>query len=290
MKSYWLLIIFFLATFAAPYSTAREVIRVEAIQSDDNRSYVYFVDLLHEVLAKTDAENGLVEVQAVDIYVSQARAFQLLKTGQLDVIWAGTNLEREQQFAAIPIPLIGGLLGIRVPVIRQESLSQFEAITSADELKQLEACQGSQWPDTDILAFNGYKVERVISFNLMYSMLQQGRCDYFLRGMNEVYAELTAPANKNLIAFEGIVLRYPLPMYFFVAKNNQALQQRITLGLQRMVDSGELNAFIKQHPTTRDIFPLTQFSQSLIFELTNPMLPSSIPIDDAALWLSIPQS
>lgn len=290
MKTYWLVITTLLVILSVPCGFAAEIVRVEAAQSDDNRSHVYFVDLLTQVLAKTDAENGLTEVQPVEIYVSQARAFQLLKTEQLDVIWAGTSLEREQNFAAIPIPLIGGLLGIRVPVIRQQRLAEFDKITSADELKKLEACQGSQWPDTDILEFNGYKVERIISFNLMYSMLLQGRCDYFPRGMNEVYAELTAPANQGLIAYERIVLRYPLPMYFFVAKNNQALQHRIQLGLQRMVDSGELNAFIKQHSTTRDIFPLTNFSDSLIFELTNPMLPISTPVDDPNLWLSIPQS
>lgn len=272
------------------YTLAQDTIRIESAQSADNLSHIYYQDLLLKVLQSTEADFGKVDVVTVDINVSQSRGFQLLDRDMLDVFWAGTNVEREQQYGAIAIPLIGGLLGIRVPVIDKQNFALFEPIKTVEQLKKLKACQGSQWPDSDILEFNGYNVERIISFNLMYSMLKQGRCDYFPRGLNEVYAELSAPTNQGLVAYEPLLLRYPLPMYFFVSKQNEQLKQRLSLGLNRLIDSGELATFIKQHPTTADIFPLSRFSHSHILELTNPHLPETTPLDDNRLWWRIPAS
>ncbi|MCL1144214.1 hypothetical protein [Shewanella gaetbuli] len=275
------------AVFTIESASANQVVRIESAQSDDNVSHVYYQDLLVKILQNTEAEYGPMKVETFDMNVSQSRGLQLLDSDVLDVFWAGTSQVREQQYGAIPIPLVGGLLGLRVPVIRQQNLALFESITEAEQLKKLKACQGSQWPDSDILAHNGYTLERVISFNLMYSMLRQGRCDYFPRGVNEVYAELTAPSNQSLIAYEGLLLHYPLPIYFFVNKQKTELHQRLTLGLTRLVEQGELKTFILQHPTTKDIFPLSRFNQSRIFELTNPTLPEHTPVDNRQLWWGI---
>ncbi|MCW3172328.1 substrate-binding periplasmic protein [Shewanella subflava] len=267
---------------------AQDVIRIEASQSTDNVSHSFYQDLLTAVMAETEEEYGSVTIVNLDLNMSQSRGLQLLNADMLDVFWAGTNIEREKNYGAIPIPLTAGLLGIRVPVIKKENLASFELINTPEQLKKLKACQGSQWPDSDILEFNGYVVERIISFNLMYSMLKQDRCDYFPRGLNEVYAELSASTNAEFMAFEKILLRYPLPMYFFVKKDNRQLQKRIQRGLTQLINRGEFALFIKKHPITKDAFPLERLSHSRIFELVNPQLPATTPTNNPQLWWRIP--
>jgi len=281
MIAFWLSIL----TFSVQ---AQNVIRIESSQSADNVSHSFYQDLLAEIMAQTEESDGSVNIVNLDMNVSQARGLQLLNSNVLDVFWAGTSIEREQSYGAIAIPLTAGLLGIRVPVIKKKNLALFEAITTQEQLKKLKACQGSQWPDSDILEFNGYAVERVISFNLMYSMLKQERCDYFPRGLNEVYAELGAPTNAEFIAFEQVLLRYPLPMYFFVKKENTQLQMRIHRGLTQFIASGQFALFLQQHPITKDIFPLERLSHARIFELVNPHLPATTPTNNAQLWWRIP--
>lgn len=282
------LIAAFLLSMLALSIQAQDVIRIEASQSEDNVSHSFYQDLLAEVMAETEDEYGSVNIVNLDLNVSQSRGLQLLNSDMLDVFWAGTSIQREENYAAVPVPLTAGLLGIRVPVIKKHNLAVFEAINTPEQLKKLKACQGSQWPDSDILEFNGYVVERVISFNLMYSMLKQDRCDYFPRGLNEVYAELSAPTNAEFIPFEKVLLRYPLPMYFFVKRENTQLQTRIHRGLIQLIDSGKFALFLKQHPITKDIFPLERLSHARIFELVNPHLPATTPTNNAQLWWRIP--
>jgi hypothetical protein len=247
-------------------------------------SYDYFYDLLEVALNKTQAEYGPVILETLPSTLSQSRGLSSLNSGLIDITWSATSVEREQRYTPIRIPLIGGLLGIRVPVIKRARLAEFQAIRTPEQLKKFTACQGSQWPDSDILEANGYKVERIIMFELMYTMLDHDRCDYFPRGINEVFSELDGPGRDHLMAFEGILLRYSLPMYFFVSQENEQLERRLTTGLEAMVTSGELRQFITSHSVTLSMFPLSRYHKSLIFDLTNPILPANTPFERPEFW------
>ncbi len=266
---------------------ATQRVRLQPRPSKNSSSYYYYYDLLELVFRNTEAEYGKVILETIPSPLSQSRGLNSLNSGLIDITWAGTNLEREQHFTPIRIPLIGGLLGMRVPVIKKARLAEFRGISTAAQLKKLTACQGSQWPDSDILEANGYKVERIIMFDLMYSMLTHDRCDYFPRGLNEVFAELEGPDRQGLMAYEGILLRYSLPMYFFVSKDNRQLEKRLAQGLEAMVESGELHQFISHHSVTRSMFPLSRYHQSQIFDLINPILPASTPFERPELWIKL---
>lgn len=276
-----------LLSTAMSHANSFSVIKIQPAQSKDDVSYPYYQDLLTRVLQRTEAHYGGASIIPVDVLFSQHRAFNTLKTGELDVFWAGTNPQREADFTPIRIPIFRGLLGYRVPVILRSRQQAFSQIKRPEQLKALTACQGSQWPDSDILEANGYKVERIAKFEVMYSMLKLGRCDYFPRGVNEVYAELLGADKSDLMAFDQLMLAYTFPMYFFVAKDNDVLAERITQGLELLVASGELQSFLEEHPATRHIFPLSRFKQSLIFELNNPLLPELTPIERHELWLPL---
>ncbi|WP_076413970.1 ABC transporter substrate-binding protein [Shewanella sp. UCD-KL12] len=288
----WLVlsIIIFLSSVTSSVVAATTDVVIQPKQSKDDASYQYYVDLISLVLEQTQVEFGEAQLVESTSTFTQSRGFNALNMQRLDLYWAGTNEFRELEYRAIRIPLMAGLLGVRVPVIKAANYQMFLQIGTSGQLKALTACQGDQWPDSDILEENGYRVERVTKFSLMYSMLKQGRCDYFPRGITEVYAELEAGDKQGLVAFDKILLSYPFPMYIFVDKSNDALALRLESGLSVLVNSGKLSVFMQQHPVTKTLFPLEKYSASKLFQLTNQSLPKSTPLDDELLWLKIKTS
>lgn len=289
MKHYCLPLLFCLSmtqAWSAPETTS-QIVWVESQRSARNASHEFYVDLLQLVLDNSREQWGEARVEEVNGDFSQFRAFAALNSGMLHVFWAGTTKQRQEKFKAVEVPLFAGLLGIRVPVIRRDRLEEFRGYKTLADWRRLMACQGAQWPDSDILEVNGFRVARIAKFELMYTMLKQGRCDYFPRGLNEVGAELAADGQQDLVAYEGVLITYPFPMYFFVGKDNNALYQRLSTTLEAMAVSGELRQFLFNHPTTAGLFPLERFDNSLRFRLTNSLLPASTPLQRSELWLPL---
>jgi hypothetical protein len=280
--------IFFLQSLATAWifsvslpAFALDDIYIQPPRSVEDSTHNYYLDLLNKVLP---TDTRIITTQRS---MAQKRSMQELNSGDLTLAWSGAISAREAVFLPIRVPLFAGLLGTRVPVIRKDALVQFEQVKTADDLKALIACQGDQWPDSDILEDNGYKVERVNKFELMYRMLRAGRCDYFPRGITEVYTEVNHQEDDLVMAYDRIILVYKFPMYFFVGKSNTELEQVLTEALYSYAASGELIEFMKNHETTRNVFPLSKYKDSLIFKLDNPSLPPLTPVNDDKLWLDL---
>lgn len=267
-------------TFSPVAAALDSSIKIQPPRSAEDATHAYFYDLLTAVLPPN------INIEITHRSMAQRRSLQLLNTEELSLAQSGTTSERERDFLPIRIPLYAGLLGVRVPVIRKDDIARFDNIKSDDDLKALTACQGDQWLDSDILEDNGYKVERVTKFTLMYRMLRAGRCDYFPRGITEVYTEVAHQEDELVMAYDRILLTYKFPMYFFISQSNTELEALLNKTLYDFAASGKLIEFMQQHETTRDVFPLSKYHDSLMFKLNNQDLPSQTPVDDDKLWLN----
>ncbi|WP_394390193.1 hypothetical protein [Shewanella woodyi] len=264
-----------------------DALLIQSPQSEDDASYHYYVDLISEVLKETQGEYGVAKLVETGSSYTQNRGLSALESDQLTIFWAGTDPKREKRYHVIRIPLMAGLLGMRVPVVHRSQYQKFLALESAEQLKQLTACQGTHWPDSYVLEQNGYRVERVTKFESMYSMLRQGRCDYFPRGIGEVHAELEHSMNQDMVAVDNLLLTYPMPMYVFLNKRNKQLAKRLEQGLYAMVERGDIFEFVRQHPATRGVFPLGKYHQAKLARLTNPLLSNSTELDNPLFWLQL---
>lgn len=277
----------FIVSLNYSVSSAATELRTIPPQSDFDVSHNYFVTLLQLMLDKTVAEHGRTKVANV-VRMEQGRAFYELKRGEIiDVYWAGTSMDREDEFTAIRIPLLKGLLGYRLSIIRDDSQPDFQAIKSLEDLRKYTACQGRHWPDSDILEHAGINVRRGPIYELMFGQLAAGRCDFFPRGIHEGGPELSARREKypNLRLYSDTIIYYPFPMYFFVRKGNIELAKRLELGLERAIDSGEFDQLLESHPITSKLFPLSQWGEKNILSLNNPLLPTDTPITDSRYWI-----
>jgi len=279
-----ILIMFLLSSFLF----AVQEVRIRPKQSDDDASHSYFVQLLQMALDNTEKEFGKAKIKITDANMTQGRSLEELENGKyIDVDWAGTDIERETKLLPIRVPLIGGLLGYRVPVINKSDLGKFAKIKTLADLKKFTAVSGTHWPDSDIMERAGLKLERVAKFEQMYPLLESGRVDYFPRGINEVYGEIQARGNSDLIAYDRIIISYKFPMYFFTNKKNTVLAKRIEKGLMIAVENGTLLKLIKTHSVTAPIFPTDKYKNSIIFEITNPFLPKLTPINNKKIWIKL---
>ncbi len=274
--------------FSVNLMASETVVRVRSMQSAADISHGYFLRLLTMILKNTEQTHGRATVKIIDISASQGRILKSLSQGQfIDIAWAGTNRERENQVHPIRIPLVGGLLGYRVPVIKKDNIDKFKKIRQLSDLKKLTAVQGQHWPDSDILEAAGLKISREPEFRFMYNILKYGRVDYFPRGLNEVYSEVKGTGDDELVVFDSLIIAYQFPMYFFTKNGNDQLAQRIEKGLNIAIDNGSFLKNMKEHSVTSSMFPLSKYKDSLIIHIKNPFLPGKTPINDSRLWIKL---
>jgi hypothetical protein len=251
----------------------------------------YYLELLELVLSKTIPDQDYQQLSFLPFkrIVNRKRAFQMLYSGGLDVVWSMTSKIRENKARAIRIPLLKGLLSYRIFIIRQGEQQHFSAIDSLEQLKRLKAGQGLHWADTQVLQANGLEVVTATDYNNLFSLLYRKRFDYFPRGVHEPWHEIIAHKDKNLVIEQELLLRYPSPIFFFVSKSNIALQQRIEYGLKTAIADGSFEYLLYNHPLTQEIFNSANIPHRLIFDLVNPHLSSETKalLEDKSLWFSI---
>ncbi|GIV58228.1 MAG: hypothetical protein KatS3mg042_1141 [Rhodothermaceae bacterium] len=207
----------------------------------------YFVELLDLALRKAGKPYRR-EVSPLDLY--QGRALILLQRGEaLDVVWTMTSAEREAMPGIRPIrfALQQGLIGYRLLLVNAADTARFCALDDPAELKHLTAGQQHDWPDTQILQANGFRVVTAPSYQTLFRMLQHRRFDYFPRSVLEIWDEAARYAGQGLVVDRCLLIQYPAAVYFFVREEDVELAERLETGLQRALEDGSYRALFLEH-------------------------------------------
>lgn len=263
-----------------------DVIRVPEARSELDLSYSYHVSLLQKALQKAARGRAIPRIETV-ARMEQGRALRELQKGELiDLVWMGTDGQKEQLLRPVRIPLERGLLGYRLLTIKRQQTELFDRIYHLSQLGRLQACQGLNWPDASILQHAGLKVLTSPDYENLFKQINAGRCDYFPRGIHEGQPELAKRSllYPDLVSYPHLMLHYPLTVYFFTNQQNEALAQLIEQGLEQMIDDGELLQHMRHHPLTAHVFPLAQHQVRRWFELSNPLLSSQTKPYDRRYW------
>lgn len=285
MFTRWLLI--FLLIVGPLPSYSNDVIHYphpqEMVAEDIRASY--YLDLLELALEKTRAEYGGYELVPTDVFIPQTRAVLLLSQGKgIDLLWTMTSADREELVRPIRIPLMKGLLGVRVAVIRREDQKKFAQLREVHDWLELKGIQGHDWPDTKILVSNGFNIIADTRYQNLFEVLEKGRIDYFPRGVLEAWAELQKLGYQNLMVEPNWLITYRAPIYFFVHKHNERLAERVELGLRRALESGEFGLLLRNHPNHREAIQNLESAQRKIIRLPNPLLTAETPIHEESFW------
>lgn len=231
----------------------------------------FLLTILEKALEHTKDDFGdfLLNPMLTTENIPKSRLVRLVQQNELSVIWSVPNHRLEQELQAIYIPLYKGTQGFRIFLIRQDEQSKFSQISSLLELKALTAGQGFGWNDVAVLEHNHFKVLQGNSDNLV-RMLESNRFDFYPRGLHEPWKELKP--DRQIKVETTLALHYPLPIYFFVSKENRKLQQRLNIGLEALFDSGEYDQLFYNHPRYKVLLQKANLANRHIFYLENPTL------------------
>ncbi len=258
------------------------IVNVEAVTPE--REDDYYVNLLRMVLAATKAPDEQIELRFSDRQFTQWRWLIEVSHTQStnNLLWTVTSNRRETLLRPVRIPMFKGLIGARLMVIRRQDEARFSQIKTLQDLRQLVAGQGANWPDTAVLQANGLPVTEGVGKEQLYKMLAAKRFDYFPRGVTEIANETAFLKQYDLIVAPNWYLSYPAAMYFFVKKDNEALATRIETGFETIIDSGEFDEFFNNHPRVKNGLPYLAERKPLL--LSNPTLPKTTPVNNPRYW------
>lgn len=188
----------------------------------------------------------------------------------IDVISAASSTENEEKFLTIGFPVLKGMLGHRVCLIRKNDQERFNGLLTIHDfsLNNVRICQGRDWPDSAILQRNGMPLVTSTNYLTLFNELHNGRCDCFLRGAQEVLQEFKS--RQTLFDIESTLrIVYPEPGYFYVNKKSVELAARIELGLLRALDDGSYELMFRE--LMSDSLKYLDLSNRHTIRLVNPI-------------------
>ncbi len=244
----------------------------------------YAIGALKVALEHMDEQHNL---NVATRNVTQQRVFEDLNSEQVDIYWAATRRDLEENFSPVRFPILKGLLGHRVMIIHPSAQVKFDSVRTLDDLKKLTLGQGLGWPDVGVLRTNGLQVITTSKYNNLFYMTDGQRFDGFPRGVLEPWAEIAAHPNLELAVEKRVVLVYTLPFYFFVNKKDPALAQALHEAFDRSIASGAFDRYFYGHPLIKDALEKSDLKHRLRFPLAAPDLPSNIPLDRPEYWLNL---
>ncbi|HWW61956.1 MAG TPA: amino acid ABC transporter substrate-binding protein, partial [Thermoanaerobaculia bacterium] len=120
----------------------------------------------------------------------------------------------------------------------------------------------------------------------LFEMLSSKRFDVFLRGAVEVLDEYDQRkrALPDLAIEETLIFYYPMPMYFWFARNDagRKLATRAEEGMRMMIADGTYDAIFDKYQRAK-IMRL-RLKERKIFRIANPNLGPETPFQDKKLW------
>ncbi|KZY76087.1 hypothetical protein A3740_13765, partial [Oleiphilus sp. HI0068] len=210
-------------------------------------------------------------VEPSQYFMTQGRAIkQLSQSKGIDVMWTMTSKERESEVKPIRIPIYKGLIGWRLFLTTPEQLATRKQSQDLRALKKATLIQGHDWPDTNILRYNNFKVQTGPSYEGLFQVLSLNRAELFPRSIIEIWDELETHQHRNITLEPHTLLSYPTATYFFVAQENTALASLIEEGLQKALLDGKFDALFQQYYA--DLILKANLKQRLHYRLINPLL------------------
>lgn len=210
-----------------------------------------------------------------------------VESGAIDLMWAGASAKNDEQMLAVRIPLLKGMLGHRICIIRQGDQHKFNDIRSISDLARLDAGMGRTWGSTKVLEQAGLNVVTAMKYENLFHMLEGGRFDYFPRGIHEPWAELAKYPELPLEVEKRILLIYPYAMYFYLQKDNRALHAKLTRGFEQAIADGSFDELFYSAPMVKQVIEKGNIKDRIVLRMPNNEMHKDTPVDRPELWLDV---
>jgi len=220
------LVLIFLGTLAAPVRAELLIVRIPGYSDGIHE---YYAELLERALT-ADGHMAIIE-KAMDI--PHLRERDMLRAGNLSVIWLVQTDERDRQFIPVRVNLTNGLVGKRILLVPPGQENIYKEVKTLDDFRRLGKVGGfgRQWYDVDVWKANRLPYKEVSNWRLLYKMIASGSrgVDYFSRGFNEVLDEIAV--HPDLVIEPNLLLAYDRDFVFYVSPLYPDLARKIEKAL-----------------------------------------------------------
>ena len=232
----------------------------------------YEMGLLKLILEKAGESYTLTRTSRI---YTQSRVIKSLENNEkISIYWMGTSKELEKKLLPIRIPLAFGILGYRVFIIHKNQQSKFDKITTLSDLQKLKGAQGYGWSDNEILEYSGLKQHQNAYENIFKMVNHGNRIDYFSRGLNEAFGEVTSREGSltNLTVEKKILLVYPFSKFFFISKENKKLEKLLTEGIEKIIEDKSFIKYFYNNEHIKKMFKNSNLKNRIRIDIPNPLL------------------
>lgn len=196
----------------------------------------------------------------------------------------GTALSR--RLHPVPIPVSGGLLGMRAGWIHRDQVPLTALIRTPQQLQELVLLQGVGWKDVTILDHAGMRTYTSRPHELM-RLVHNNRVDLYPRGVTELEREYpqTLRDSDNVVVDPHLIIIYPFAGFFHVSRNNPRLAEAIDTGFRRAIANGSYQRLLHQHLFTPWLKKELDLSKRQIIYLDNPEAKELFKDVDPSHWI-----
>lgn len=285
--------IFLLAFFTLiTQVSARDEVFTGRQQMTDDLNLEFNYQVIKHALALTVPEYGEYSIQARGTGdIPKQRALEELQKedGLFNVVLAVTQPDWEEQVIPIRIPVRMGLLSYRILAVHKDNLAQFSEIADEKALKKLTVGLRKSWATWEAMQAKEFGIVNAYSYEQLFSMLEKQRFDYIPRGIYEVFEEVEKQQaiNKNIVVEPNLLLVLPAYYYMFVSPHAPRLVERMTLGLNRMVEQGMVEQLIKEH--YGEFIERANVANRRVIYLGDTESSKTAPLDQPEYWWRFPE-
>jgi ABC-type amino acid transport substrate-binding protein len=267
----FMITLFILTMNISPRSFAADTVRILKPPVEQEKRTLHKQEVILRALQVTEPEFGPFSINSFTVDMTPDRALQYIEEGKIINTFIVPKIQEWEAFATpIKIPIRLGLLSYRLLLIHQEKLSLFKEVKTFEQLSQLTAGLQADWLTTEVFNKLNMKVMEASNFEGLFLMLDKSRFDYLPRAIYEVYDELQIRQNnlENVVVEPNIALYLPMFSYIYVSKNEPRLSKRLQLGLEKLLESGEMKSMLDKY--YKEDIDRANLKQRTIIQIPNP--------------------
>lgn len=198
----------------------------------------------------------------------------------------GAGLELNRRLRVIPMPVTGGILGLRAGWSHRSQHERLAAIDSVDDLRSVVLLQGLGWSDVEIFDAAGLRTFTARSEDLL-RLVDNRRVQLFPRGIDELEREapIVATTTEGTSLDPNLLIAYPFAGFFYVGPDNQALADAIQLGFERAIADGSYQRLLEELILTPWLRRHLALADRRVLALPNPVAADVLADVDPRHWI-----
>ena len=183
----------------------------------------------------------------------------------------GAGRSLNARLRVIPIPITGGVLGLRVGWTHAKRLPRLASVDNLKELRGLTLLQGHGWSELDIFDAAGLRTFETAGDNL-FRLVDQQRVDLLLRGVAEIEGEQTVVNrfSDELVLDPHLLVAYPFAGFFYVSPDNKELADAVQEGFEAIIRDGSYQRLLESQVYTSWLRDRLKLRQRQVIFIPNP--------------------